>query len=70
MREALGQFGVLTPEDALGSAGAMWANLTEEWLTHRVPTKDGTPSRWPVSPQWRAVQHVTVHLPHRVFPIE
>jgi hypothetical protein len=33
-------------------------------LTHRSPTDDQTRSRWPLSPQWRAVQSATLcHQP-------
>lgn len=59
-REALRQFGVATPDEVVGAAGAMWANLTEEWLTHRVRSGDGTKSRWAVSPVWRDIQHATL----------
>lgn len=59
-REALTQFGVSTPEEIVSVAGAVWANLTEEWLTHRARTADSTRSRWPVSSYWRDVQHASI----------
>ena len=59
-RTGLREYGVDTPEDALGAAGALWASLTETWLTYRSPTGDATKSRWPVAPEWRAVQHARI----------
>jgi hypothetical protein len=59
-RTGLREYGIDTPEDALGAAGALWASLTETWLTYRSPTGDATKSRWPVASEWRAVQHARI----------
>lgn len=59
-REALRQFGVLTPDEVLGASGSMWHYLTHKWLTHRVPTNDETKSRWPLSEPWQAVQRARI----------
>lgn len=61
-RDALRQFGIDTPEQALSSAGALWCYGTHEWLTYRVPSDDQTPSRWPVAPEWVQVQRAKVGL--------
>ena len=55
-RQALREYGVLQPDEAIDAAGALWASLTEHWLTHRVATNDQTASRWPVSEPWTAVR--------------
>ncbi len=59
-REALREYKLETPEDVLGATGALWANLTGNWLTFRVPTDDGTRSRWPVAPEWEQVRRSRV----------
>jgi hypothetical protein len=59
-RSALREFGVNTPEQALDAAGSLWGSLTNEWLTHRVPTPDNTRTRWPVSPQWESVRRARI----------
>jgi hypothetical protein len=59
-RTALRQFDLSSPEDVLDGAGALWAYLTSEWLTHRVPGVDMTKARWPISPQWEVVRHAFI----------
>ena len=59
-REALRQFGLTTPEQLLDAVGALWAHLTEEWLSLRVPTDDQTKSRWPIDPDWLAVRRASI----------
>lgn len=56
----LSQFGLASPEDVLDATGALWAYLTNDWLTHRVPGRDQTKSRWAKSSQWEYVQHATI----------
>lgn len=48
-----------TPEEVLDAAGRLWAKLSSEWLTLRVPSEDSNRSRWPVSPVWEVVQAAT-----------
>jgi len=55
-RDVLRQFQILTPDEALDAAGALWMYLTQTWLTHQTPTADATKARWPISEQWGAVQ--------------
>jgi len=59
-RGGLRDFEVDSPADALAKAGALWAAVTGDWLTHRTPTGDGTRSRWPLSPEWEFVQKASV----------
>jgi len=59
-REGLRQFDIDTPDEALEAAGALWASATDDWLTYRSPTGDDTRSRWPVAPEWEAVQRATI----------
>ncbi len=59
-RQGLKEYGVDTPDDAIDAAGALWASLTESWLTYRCPTTDATRSRWPLAPEWRCVQHASI----------
>ncbi|HTV10342.1 MAG TPA: hypothetical protein VME20_00640 [Acidimicrobiales bacterium] len=59
-REGLRDFGVDTPDEVLGAAGALWASVTEHWLTYRSPTSDSNRSRWPVAPEWHDVQRASV----------
>ncbi|MGB8649931.1 MAG: hypothetical protein WCD35_04635 [Mycobacteriales bacterium] len=55
-RQVLNQVGVGNPADCLAKAPALWAYLTDSWLSYRVPTADLTRSRWPISPEWECVQ--------------
>jgi len=55
-RSALVEFGVHSPADGLAFASSMWANVTEQWLTYRTSTSDQTKARWPVAPEWKAIQ--------------
>lgn len=48
-----------SPEQVLDAAPRLWAKLTSEWLTLRLPTDDSNRSRWPVSPIWEFVQATT-----------
>jgi hypothetical protein len=59
-RNALREYGLRTPEETLGAAGALWASLTGEWLTHRVKGTDLTKSRWGLSPEWECVQRALI----------
>jgi len=55
-RKGLRQFGSDSAQQAITSSPQIWAGLTEEWLSQRVPTSDATKSRWPVSPDWLLIQ--------------
>jgi hypothetical protein len=59
-REALREFGVSAPDDVLAVAGDLWRYGTGEWLFYRSPTADATRSRWPIAPEWRAVQQASL----------
>jgi hypothetical protein len=59
-RTGLREYGIDTPGEAIEAAGALWASLTETWLTYRSPTSDETRARWPLAPEWRAVQHASI----------
>jgi hypothetical protein len=58
-RKAITDFGLDTPEQVLAAAGDLWRYGTEEWLTYRTPTRSER-SRWPLSPEWIAVQRATL----------
>jgi hypothetical protein len=59
-RKGLVEFGIDTPEEGLALAPRVWAGGTEDWLTYRTPTADETKSRWPVAPEWEAIQQATL----------
>ncbi|HEX2574935.1 MAG TPA: hypothetical protein VHK88_01215 [Aquihabitans sp.] len=59
-RQGLKEFGVATPTQGLDAAARLWASASEDWLSYRSPAADSTKSRWPVSPQWTAVQSVSL----------
>lgn len=59
-REALRQFGLSTPDEALDATGALWAYLTGQWLSLRTPTADQTKSRWLVAPEWEGVIRASI----------
>jgi len=55
-RELIRQVGLSSPDDVLNELPRLWAYLTDEWLTYRVPSGDGTRSRWPLAPEWEQIQ--------------
>jgi hypothetical protein len=59
-RQGLREYGVDLAEEAIERAPALYAAVTERWLTHRVRTGDLTPSRWPLSDEWRTIQGAAV----------
>jgi hypothetical protein len=59
-RKALKDFRVGPPEHVLVIVGELWAYATEQWLSLRTPTGDATRSRWPVAPEWQAIQAATL----------
>ena len=59
-RNALREFGLNTPQETLDASGSLWASLTRDWLTHRVPNSDQTRSRWPISPEWESVSRARI----------
>lgn len=59
-RQGLIEYGVDTPPEALELAGSMWANATESWFTYRTPTADETRARWPIAPEWEAIQRAAL----------
>lgn len=67
-RQALVEFDLDTPASVLVTTGDLWAYCTGDWLTFRSPTADATRSRWPLAPEWVAVQQAT--LTHRSVGID
>lgn len=59
-RQGLVEYGVDGPLDGLEAASSIWANVTESWLSYRTPTDDETRARWPVAPEWAAIQRATL----------
>jgi len=59
-RQGLREYGLSDPNEVLDATGAVWADLTQGWLTHRTPSADRTKSRWSVSPEWEAVRRARV----------
>jgi hypothetical protein len=55
-RTVLREYGMSTLEEVLAAVPALWSSVTSEWLTYRSPTGDQTRARWPVAPEWQAVQ--------------
>jgi hypothetical protein len=55
-RNGLREFRIDSPEEAIESAGGIWMRATEDWLSYRTPTNDGTRSRWPVAPEWECIR--------------
>jgi hypothetical protein len=53
-RAGLVEFGIDRPQEGLDAAARLWASCTD-WLSYRVPTADGTKSRWPIAPEWSAI---------------
>ncbi|HEY1445903.1 MAG TPA: hypothetical protein VGF51_13505 [Acidimicrobiales bacterium] len=62
-RQGLQEFDLNAPAQVLDAAGDLWAYATGEWLTLRSPTDDRTRCRWPLAPEWRAVQEATLGHP-------
>ncbi len=59
-RVGLKEYGVLTPEAGMAQAGSLWRSVTSDWLSYRTPTTDSTRSRWPIAPEWSAVQNASM----------
>jgi hypothetical protein len=55
-RDCLKELGVEEPYAFLDQLPSLWAYSTKVWLRHTTPTADPNRGRWPVSPQWEAVQ--------------
>lgn len=55
-RGVLKELGV-TDFSSLGErVPGLWAYATQNWLTLRTPSDDGTRSRWPLDPRWAKIQ--------------
>ena len=59
-RTALREYGLNTVDDVLDAVPALWQSVTTEWLTYRSPTADRTRARWPIAPEWQAVQRASL----------
>ena len=56
-RQGLREFGIDSAASAIASAPRLWASVSDNWLSYRIPATDETRARWPVSEAWRAVQN-------------
>lgn len=59
-RQGLKEYGIDTPAEGLEAVGRLWASVSSDWLTYRSPTADQTRSRWPIAPEWSAIQAATL----------
>lgn len=59
-RSALNQTSIHEPIEALRRLPRLWGYLTDDWLSYRTRTADGTRSRWPVAPEWESVQQASL----------
>jgi hypothetical protein len=59
-RTALREFGIDTAADMIAGAPGAWVALTDNWLSYRTPTADGTRARWPVAPEWSCVRDASL----------
>lgn len=66
-RKALKEFGISVIEDINSNEIGLWAYLTQEWLSIRIPNKDTNASRWKVKPKWRKLQKA--HLNYIPSPL-
>lgn len=55
-RDLLREMQLSDPDDVLAATGGLWAYASQQWLSYRDPSDHHEPSRWPLSPQWVAVQ--------------
>jgi hypothetical protein len=53
-------FDVKSADEGFERQGAIWAYLTDNWLTHRIPGTDLNKSRWEVSKEWKVIQNVSL----------
>ena len=67
-RQALGQMGISTPDDALRQTDRLWAYATQQWLTQRDPSDHQRAARWPVAAEWEQIQCSS--LASSALPIE
>lgn len=59
-RQGLKEFGITGPFEGIDAADRIWAGVAEDWLTYRTPTGDQTRSRWPIAPEWVAIQQASL----------
>lgn len=59
-RQGLVEYGINLPTEGLERAPGVWASVTSDWLSYRVPTADDTRSRWPVAAEWAQVQRAAL----------
>lgn len=55
-RQCLREMRLDSPSDVLAASNRLWAYATQEWLTYHLPTAHQRASRWPLAPEWEAVQ--------------
>jgi hypothetical protein len=60
MRTCLREFGLGAAPEVVSAAGAIWLYLTTQWLTYRERSADETRSRWPLAPEWQAIQRASL----------
>lgn len=63
-RTALREFGIDSPREGIEAAPRLWRSVSDDWLTFRSPTADQTSSRWPIAPEWSAVQQASMASGH------
>ena len=61
-RDCLRGMGLDSPTDVLPEVGRLWAYGTRDWLTYREPSAHARAARWPVAPEWEAVQASSLGL--------
>ncbi len=59
-REAISSFNVGAAEEAIECRQDFWRYGTTDWLSLRVPTLDEQRDRWPVSPEWQALERISI----------
>ena len=58
--KVLHELGIRTLEEALHGIGAIWGYCADNWLTFRDQSEDSNKSRWPLSPEWKAIQNISM----------
>jgi hypothetical protein len=59
-REAIASFNVGPAEEAVACRQDFWSYGITDWLSLRVPTLDQQRDRWPVSPEWHALERISI----------
>lgn len=65
-RQALRRLHLDTPAQALAHRQALWEFGTR-WLSLRTPSNDQNRARWPLAPEWKALQAVQIGSPSSIL---